>query len=109
MMMSCRYQYCISGAMKYILSSGNDMNGNTTDSSSSLSTAAAAAVTVASPWVRRVYSTQLGTARQYVYLLFVKGMRHFFPFSLPLIILILVGPFDIYYHFNSIPCLYLIQ
>ena len=105
----CRFQYCycMPGTMKYILSSGNDTNGNTTDSSSSLS--AAAAVTVASSWVRRVYNTQSGRTRQYILLLFVKGMRHFFPFFLPLIILVLVDPFDIYYHFNSIPCLYLIQ
>ena len=101
----------MSGAMKYILSSGNDTNGNTTDSSSFSSLSTAAAVTVASPWVRRVYSTgtQLGTARQYTFLLFVKGMLHFFPFSLPLIILVLVDPLDIYYHFNSIPCLYFVQ
>ena len=95
----------------YILSAGNDMNGNTTDSSSFSSLSTAAAVTVSSPWVRRVYSngTQSGTARQYISLLFVKRMRHFFPFSLLLIILVLVGPFNIYYHFNSIPCLSLIR
>ena len=107
----CRFQYCMLGAMKYILSGGNDTNGNTTDSSSCSSFSTAAAVTVVSPWVRHVYSTgtQSGAARQYIFLLFVKGMCHFFLFSLPLIILVLVGFFDIYYHFNLIPCLYLIH
>ena len=84
-------------------------NGNTTDSSSFSSLSTIAAVTVASPWVRRVYSTgtKSGTARQYVFVLFVKGMCHFFPFSIPLTILVLVGPFDRCYHYNSTPCVYL--
>jgi len=59
------------------------------------------------PWIQRVHGTQSGTTRQYIFLLFAKGMCHFFPFSLSLIILVFLGPFDIYYHFHSIPCVYL--
>mmetsp|Transcript_36883 Transcript_36883/g.41640 ORF Transcript_36883/g.41640 Transcript_36883/m.41640 type:complete len:83 (+) Transcript_36883:125-373(+) len=45
---------CMSGAMNNVLSDGNHTNdNNTTTSSSSLTDA----VAVASPWVRRVYST----------------------------------------------------
>jgi len=46
------------------------------------------------------YPTEYGTT---IYIsLFVKGMRYFFPFSLPLIILVLVGPFDIYLQFDPL-------
>ena len=56
MMMSCRYQYCMPGAMNNVSSDGTHPNeNNTTTSSSSLTDAAA--VAVASPCVRRVYST----------------------------------------------------
>jgi len=49
----CRFQYCMSGAMKYIYCLV-ETNGNTTDSSSFSSLSTSAAVTVASAWVRRV-------------------------------------------------------
>ena len=97
----------MSGVLNDVSSDGSHTNGNINISPSSLS--AVAAVAVAFSLIRRVYSTQSVTARQYIFLFFVKGMRHFFPFSLPLIILVLVGPFDLYFYFNSIPCLYLIQ
>ena len=59
MMMSCRYQYCMLGAMNNVLSNGTHPNdNNTTTSLSSLTNAAAAAaVAVASRWVQRGYST----------------------------------------------------
>ena len=59
MMMSCRYQYCMPGAMNNVSSDGtHPKDNNTTTSLSSLTdAAAAAAVAVASPWVQRVYST----------------------------------------------------
>ena len=47
------------GAMEYILSDGNHMNGNNTSISSLLDAAAAAAV--ASPWVQDVYSASAKT------------------------------------------------
>ena len=47
---------CISGAMNNVLSNGNHTNDNNTIASSS-SLTNAAAVAVASPWVRRMYST----------------------------------------------------
>mmetsp|Transcript_31161 Transcript_31161/g.34908 ORF Transcript_31161/g.34908 Transcript_31161/m.34908 type:complete len:138 (-) Transcript_31161:36-449(-) len=51
---SMMMQVCMSGAMNNVLSDGNHTNdNNTTTSSSSLTDA----VAVASPWVRRVYST----------------------------------------------------
>ena len=44
---------CMSGAMSYVLSDGNDTNGNTTIYFSSISTAAA--VVFAYPWIRCIY------------------------------------------------------
>ena len=53
-MMSCRYQYCITGAINNIFSDGNHMNDNhTTAHPSSLLAATAAA---AYPWIQCVYS-----------------------------------------------------
>ena len=117
MMMSCRYQYCMSSAMKYILSRGNDTNGNTTDSSSSLSVDAVA-VAVAMSWIRHVYgigrhgnnykspsspSLCVPVLGDWVPL----GMYHFFPFSLPPFVLVFVG--SLISPVNSIHCLDLIR
>jgi len=117
--MSCHYQYCMSGAMNNVLSNGNHTNNNNNTAPSSSLSVDAVAVAVAMSWIRHVYgigrhgnnykspsSTSLcvPVLGDWVPL----GMYHFFPFSLPLFVLVLVGS-SISPVVNSIPYLYLIR
>jgi len=117
--MSCHYQYCMSGAMNNVLSNGNHTNINNNTAPSSSLSIDAVAVAVAMSWVRHVYgigrhgnnykspsspSLCVPVLGDWVPL----GMYHFFPFSLPLFVLVLVGS-SISPVVNSIPYLYLIR
>jgi len=117
--MSLSVLYCMSGAMNNVLSNGNHTNNNNNTAPSSSLSVDAVAVAVAMSWVRHVYgigrhgnnykspsSTSLcvPVLGDWVPL----GMYHFFPFSLPLFVLVLVGS-SISPVVNSIPYLYLIR
>jgi len=110
---------CMSDAMNNVLSNGNHTNNNNNTAPSSSLSVDAVAVAVAMSWVRHVYgigrhgnnykspsSTSLcvPVLGDWVPL----GMYHFFPFSLPLFVLVLVGS-SISPVVNSIPYLYLIR
>ena len=103
------------GATNYILS-GNGTNDNITSTPSSSLSVATATIPVACPWVKYKYSTLNGygttinnTSPSFPsFCVHILGdwvpiaMCHFFPFLLPLVVLVLIVPFDSSLRFDTL-------